>query len=256
MPGTIHPTAILGPGVELGPETGVGPFAVFEGRVRTGAGCRFATGVVIGAAPMDRDYRGEETRVEIGRATVFHEYATVHRSVGEGTATVIGDGNYVMAYVHIAHNCRVGDGCTLTNGVQLAGYVEVGDRANVGGLAGVHQHCRIGELAMVGACSYVNKDIPPFLTASGNPCRVRGVNRVGLERAGRAGAVPVLRQAFRLVYRSDLNLAQAVDRIARELVPAAGDGRRELERLLEFIDNSARGIELRTGAPGAEQEES
>jgi len=251
----IDPTARIGPDVELGTGVAVGPFCRFEGRVRVGAGCRFGTGVVVGTEPMDRRYRGEDTGVQIGPGCVFHEYATVHRPVGEGAVTSIGDGCRVMAYVHVAHNCRVGSGCTLTNGVQLAGYVEVGDGANLGGLVGVHQHCRVGRLAMVGACSYVSKDIPPFFIAAGNPCRVRGVNRVGLERAGLGGSLPALRQAYRAIYRCGLNLKQAVERIEREMVPAAETGRRELVELLGFIGGSQRGLELRAGAPGAKQEE-
>lgn len=233
----------------------VGPFCRLEGAVRVGAGSRLETGVVLGAAPMDDRYRGEPSRVEVGAGNVFHEYATVHRSTGEDTATVIGDRNRVMAYVHVAHNCRVGTGCVLTNCVQLGGHVEVGDRAVIGGLTGVHQFCRVGELAMVGACSYVNKDIPPFVLAAGRPCRVRGLNLVGLRRAGVGGAtVALLKRAWRLVWRSDLNLAQACARIEADLLPAAvPEDRRRLRRLLDFIGRSRRGIELRSG-PGDKED--
>lgn len=250
----VHPTALVGPDVEFGEGVEVGPFCRLEGAVRVGPGSRLQVGVVLGAAPMDDRYQGEPTRVEVGAGNVFHEYATVHRSTGDGTATVIGDRNRVMAYVHVAHNCRVGSGCVLTNCVQLGGHVEVGDRAVIGGLTGVHQFCRVGELAMVGACSYVNKDIPPFVLAAGRPCRVRGLNMVGLCRAGFGNAtVALLKRAWRLVYRSDLNLGQACSRIEAELLPAAGpEDRRRLERLLDFIGRSRRGIELRAGP---EQEE-
>ena len=196
---------------------------------------------------MDRMYAGEGGGVSIGRGNVFFEYATVHRAVGEGAVTRIGDENFVMAYVHIAHNCSVGDGCVLTNGVQLAGHAEVGDRANIGGLTGVHQHCRIGELAMVGACSYVNRDIPPFLLACGNPCRVRGVNVVGLRRAGQDRLIGPLKKAFRIVYRSNLNLGQAVNEIEERVVPECGHARAALLRLVAFLRSGTRGIELRTG---------
>jgi UDP-N-acetylglucosamine acyltransferase len=216
--------------------------------------------VVIGSAPMDRDYAGEETGVVVGRRSVFHEYTTVHRSTGKGTTTVIGDDSYIMAYVHIAHNCRVGDGCTITNGAQLAGYVEIGDRANIGGLVGIHQYCRVGGLAMVGAHSYVNRDIPPFVVAQGFPCRVRGLNTTGLDRAGLSSeAVAVLKRAFRLMYRAGLNLAQALNRIEGELMSdiGPGAGREQLETLLGFIGSSKRGIELRHSAgENQEQEES
>ncbi len=223
--------------------------------MQVGEDCRFETGVVVGTVPMDRHYRGEDTGVIIGNGNVFHEYTTIHRSTGAGTSTVVGDNNYVMAYVHIAHNCRIENGCTITNGVQLGGHVQVGDRAILGGLVGVHQFCRIGKLAMVGACSYVNKDIPPFFMAQGQPCRMRGVNTVGLHRAGISeDVVNSLKQAFLAIYRSGLNLTQALERIEKGLLLTAqtGAGREQLESLVLFIKASERGIELRSG-PGEKE---
>jgi UDP-N-acetylglucosamine acyltransferase len=206
---------------------------------------------------MDTKYGGEDTEVRIGSGNTFFEYTTVHRASGEGNSTTIGDDNFIMAYVHIAHNCRIGSGCVITNGVQLAGHGELGDRANIGGLAGIHQFCRIGTLAMVGACSYVNKDIPPYMLAAGNPCRVRGLNSVGLRRAGGGEpALALLRQTYRTIYRAGLNLTQALSTIEAELLPASapGRGQEQLEELVRFIRSSTRGIELRSG--GQEQEES
>jgi UDP-N-acetylglucosamine acyltransferase len=252
----IHSSVLIGPHVEFGPECEIGPFCHFEGRVTAGQQNRFATGVAIGGAPMDTKYQGEDTEVRIGSGNTFFEYTTVHRASGTGNATVIGDDNFIMAYVHIAHNCRIGNGCVITNGVQLAGYVELGDHANIGGLAGIHQFCRVGTLAMVGACSYVNKDIPPFVLAAGNPCRVRGLNSVGLRRAGFGEPVQSrLRRAYHIIYRGGLNLGQALRTIEADLLPqsASGGGKEELEELVRFIRSSARGIELRSGRQ--EQEE-
>lgn len=252
-----HPTVLLDPGVVLGAGTDVGPYCRFEGRVRVGPGCRFATGVVVGTQPMDREYGGEDTSVVIGSGNVFHEYTTVHRATGIGAETVIGSDNYVMAYVHIAHNCRVGNGCTITNGVQLGGHVVVQDGANIGGLTGVHQFCRIGALAMVGVGSYVNRDILPYVIARGRPCRVCGLNAVGLSRAGLPGAaVAVLKRAYRLLYRSGLNLSQAVERIEAELLldDEAAPGQPQLRVILDFIASSKRGIELRSGREDQEEE--
>ncbi len=254
---TIDPTARIDPGAKLGPGCEVGPFCYLEGKVTAGERNRFAAGVAIGGVPMDTKYGGEDTEVRIGSGNTFFEYTTVHRASGTGNATVIGDDNFVMAYVHIAHNCRIGNGCVITNGVQLAGHVELGDRANVGGLAGIHQFCRVGTLAMVGACSYVNKDIPPYMLAAGNPCCVRGLNSVGLRRAGVGEPVlAILRQAHRTIYRAGLNLAQALSTIEAELLPASapGRGREQLQELVRFIRSSTRGIELRTSPQ--EQEES
>ncbi|MEO0068246.1 MAG: acyl-ACP--UDP-N-acetylglucosamine O-acyltransferase [candidate division WOR-3 bacterium] len=241
----IHPSALIGKEVILGQGCEVGPFCRIEGRVQIGANCRIGTGVVIGTPPADKKYQGEGSGVLIGNNNIFFEFVTVHRATGHNEMTVIGDGNYIMAYVHIGHNCRIGNSVTLTNGVQLAGHTEVEDGANLGGLVGVHQFCRIGTLAMIGAHSYVNKDIPPFSLAAGNPCRVYGLNIVGLERAGFSSEkILALKDAFRILYRSGLPLIQALKRIEQDL--AGGPGREEINRLLEFCTNSRRGIELRT----------
>lgn len=246
---TVDARAVVEPKVSLGPGTVVGPFCQFKGRVSIGGGCRFFAGVVVGAEPMDRGYQGEETEVVVGKDNTFREYSTVHRSTGPGTATVVGDNNYVMAYVHIAHNCKVGNGCVIANGTQLAGHVEVGDRAYLGGLVGIHQHCRIGELAMVGAGSYVTKDIPPYSLVQGQPCRVRGLNAVGLARAGvSVAARAALKRGFKLIYRSGLNLSQALVHLdSLILASEPGAGLEELEKLVRFIRSSRRGIELREG---------
>lgn len=246
MPSYVHPTAIVDPSVILEDGTEIGPFCLLQGRVVVGERTKLRAGVVIGGLPMDRSYRDEETVVVIGRNNVFFEYVSVHRATGTGEATVIGDGNWIMAYVHIAHNCRVGTGCTLSNGVQLAGYVWVADGANVGGLTGVHQMCRVGRLAMIGACSFVNKDVPPFMLAAGRPCRVYGINRIGLVRADFApDKIAMLEQVHRLVYRSEFNLGQALRKVERELIPGPADT--EIREFIEFCSTSTRGIELRAG---------
>ena len=206
---------------------------------------------------MDTKYEGEDTEVRIGSGNTFFEHTTVHRASGTGNATVIGDDNFVMAYVHIAHNCRVGNGCVITNGVQLGGHVDVGDRANIGGLTGIHQFCRVGALAMVGAHSYVNKEIPPYMLAAGHPCRVRGLNSVGLRRAGIAETAQLLlRRAYRTIYRGGLNLTQALSTIEADLLPQSepGHGREQLEELVRFIRSSERGIELRSGRQEREEQ--
>lgn len=242
----IHPSALIGDRVVLGQGCEVGPFCRIEGRVRIGPHCRFQTGVVIGTEPMDKKYSGEDSGVLIGKGNIFFEFVTVHRATGNGEMTVIGDDNYIMSYVHIGHNCRIDNGCTLTSGVQLGGHSEVGDGANLGGLVGVHQFCRIGRLAMVGAHSYVNKDIPPFVLAAGNPCRVRGLNLVGLRRAGfTSEKIAALESAYRIIYRSDLTLNEALIRIEGEF--GSGPAGAEIKGLLGFCANSQRGVELRVG---------
>lgn len=240
----IHPSAIIGEEVVFDEGCEVGPFCQIQCRVRIGANCRFGAGVVIGTPPADKKYQEENSGVLIGKGNIFFEFVTVHRASGAAEMTVIGDDNFIMTYVHIGHNCRIGNGCTLTNGVQLGGHSEVGDGANLGGLVGVHQFCRIGTLAMIGAHSYVNKDIPPFLLAAGNPCRVRGLNLVGLRRAGFASEkIAALERAYRIIYRSEFTLPEALKRIEAEL--GSGPAGAEIKCLLEFCANSQRGIELR-----------
>lgn len=244
----IHPTAVISPEAQLPEDCEIGPYCVIEGRVIIGSRCRLRTGVVIGAPPMDKKYEGESTSVVMGTDNTLFEFVTVHRATGEGEATVIGSQNYIMNYVHIAHNCRIGSDCVLTSGVLLGGYVEVEDGANLGGNTGVHQFCRIGTLAMVGAHSYVNRDIPPFMLASGNPCRVFGLNLTGLRRAGfTREKISVLKEAFRLLYRSDLPLNAALSQIESALLP--GPAENEIRQLIQFCAQSRRGIERHTGRP-------
>ncbi|MGB9742671.1 MAG: acyl-ACP--UDP-N-acetylglucosamine O-acyltransferase [bacterium] len=241
----IHPTAIISPQAQLGAEVEIGPFCVLEGAVIIGDHCRVKTGVVIGAEPMDKKYQGETTAVQIGTENTLFEYVTVHRATGEGSRTLIGDRNYIMSYVHIAHNCRIGSDCILTSGVLLGGHSEIHDGACLGGATGVHQYCRIGRLAMVGAHTYINRDIPPFMLAAGNPCRVFGLNLIGLQRAGFSREkIAILKEAWCLLYRSSLSLDQALNRVEAELL--SGPAEIEIRQLLEFCAASQRGIELRT----------
>uniref|UniRef100_A0A7V3UZY0 Acyl-ACP--UDP-N-acetylglucosamine O-acyltransferase n=1 Tax=candidate division WOR-3 bacterium TaxID=2052148 RepID=A0A7V3UZY0_UNCW3 len=241
----IHPTAIISPEAQVADTCEIGPFCIIAGNVSLGPNCRLKTGVIIGTEPMDKKYQGENTAVDVGADNIFFEYVTVHRATGEGESTIIGDRNYIMSYVHIAHNCRLGSDCVLTCGVLLGGHCEVGDGANIGGATGVHQHCRLGTLSMIGAHSYVNLDIPPFVLASGNPCRVFGLNLVGLKRAGFSEEkIGILKEAWRLLYRARLPLNLALRRIESELLP--GPAETEIRQLLDFCGSSRRGVELRT----------
>jgi len=156
---------------------------------------------------------------------------TIHRGSGEGTATCVGDDNMIMAYSHLGHNCQVGSAVTLVNNAVVGGHVMIEDRAVIGGLVGIHQFTRIGKLAMVGGYSRVVQDVPPFMIAEGMPARVHGLNVVGLRRAGiEAETRNLLKSAYRILYRSGLNLSQALDRIAEELEDAP-----ELQYLVDFL---------------------
>jgi UDP-N-acetylglucosamine acyltransferase len=245
----IHPSALVDPGAQLEADVEVGPFAVIGPQVMVGAGCRIAAHAilegplvmgpdnqvfphaVIGGAPQDKKYRGEPTRLEIGRGNTFRECVTVNRGTVQDTGvTVIGDHNWIMAYVHIAHDCRVGSHTILANSTNLAGHVELGDWVILGGYTGVHQFCKVGAHAMTGVGTVVLHDIPPFVMASGNTAAAHGLNSEGLRRRGfDADTVAMLRRAYRTLYRSELTLQQARERLLEQLVgleaAPPGDGR-------------------------------
>jgi UDP-N-acetylglucosamine acyltransferase len=252
----VHPTAIIDAGAELGADVRVGAFAIIGpgvsigDRVDVGAhvhvvrdtsigpDCVLYTGAVIGGDPQDLKYAGEASRLEVGARTRVREYCTLNRGTGDDGVTVVGDDCLLMAYSHVGHDSRVGDHAVLANCVGLGGHVVVGDHVTIGGLVGVHQFVRIGDQAFVGACSKATKDIPPFLLVDGHPCRPRGLNLVGLKRRGFGDeALRDLRRAFRILYKSSLNVGEAVEEIAAT-VP---DGP-ELRQFLDFVRSSERGI--------------
>lgn len=251
----IHATAVVDPKAELGADVEVGPFAVIEADTRVGdgssvgahavlhAGCRLGRRVrvaphaVLGGAPQILGHEAVPAFLSIGDDSVIREYVTVHRGAKEGGETRVGRGCMLMALCHVAHDCQIADGAILTSYAALAGHVEVGEHAVLGGLAAFHQFVRVGKLAMVGGMSRVIKDVPPFVIAEGNPCRVRGLNSVGLRRAGLAlDARKLLKRAFRLLYRRGLNTSHAIEAMRRELPPDENVG-----QLVAFIESSRRG---------------
>jgi len=252
----IHPTAIVAPGAEIGAGTVIGPYCVIEEGVNLGEGChlqnhvtiagpsrigrgnRFFTHGSIGQQTQDLKYSGEPTYLEIGDDNCFREFVTVHRGTAPGGVTRIGGGGSFLAYSHIAHDCTVGNCVIFSNNGTIAGHVEVGDHAVIGGLTAVHQFCRIGRHALTGGCSKIVQDVPPFMIADGNPAVVRGINRVGMERHGfPEAAMKQIKEAFRLIYRSKLNVKQAIEEMQNSL-PASP----EIGQLVEFLSNSQRGI--------------
>lgn len=251
----IHPTAIVDPGARLGAGVRVGPYCVIgpnvevgdrtslqhhvtlEGPSAIGAENVFYACASIGQRTQDLKYRGEPTYLRIGDGNTFREFVTVHRGTAVDSCTRIGNGGNFLAYSHVAHDCTVGDGVIFSNNGTIAGHVEVHDFAVIGGLTAIHQYCRIGRHAITGGCSKIVQDVPPFMIADGNPAVVRGVNQVGLERHGfTEETVRVLREAYRLLYRSKLNVKQATDEIRKALTGP------EIEHLLTFIDGSSRGV--------------
>jgi UDP-N-acetylglucosamine acyltransferase len=256
-PADIHPTALVDPRAQLGPGVRVGAYtviggevvmeadaeighhAVLEGPVTVGARARIGHGCVLGGVPQDFKFKpGTHSGVRIGADAILREYVTIHRATREGAWTEIGEGCFIMGMSHVAHDCRLGQGVVVINYAGLTGHVQVGDRATIGGLTGVAPFSRIGSFAYVGGCSKITSDIPPYMLVDGAPATARGVNVIGLRRGGMSAADRrLVQEAYRLLYRSGLAPARAVEAIRTKL-PATP----ALTHLVEFIDASRRGI--------------
>jgi len=234
----IGPYCVIGPGVEIGPECWLQHHVSVSGPSRIGRGNRFFAFSSIGQQTQDLKYLGEPTYLSIGDGNCFREFTTVHRGTAPESVTRIGDRGNFLAYSHIAHDCIVGNSVIFSNNGTLAGHVEVGDFAVIGGLCAVHQFCRIGAYALTGGCSKIVQDVPPFMIADGNPASVRSYNKVGLERQGFSPEVQrQIKEAYRIIYRSELNLQQAIQQMRADLPESP-----EITQLIAFISNSPRGI--------------
>jgi len=214
----VRPYAVIGEKVKVGPDTIVGAHVVIDGWTEIGARNQIFPGAAIGLASQDKKYDGTDSLVKIGDDNRIREFVTINCATYSDEMTLIGDRNLIMAYTHIAHNCVIEDQVIITNAVSLGGHVHIESQARVGGMSGIHQGVRIGRLAMVGGMSRITRDVPPYMLVEGNSARVRSLNRVGLERAGilalNDGQVyESLKQAFRLLYRSGLSLAEALEKI-------------------------------------------
>lgn len=257
----IHPTAIIDPKAELADDVEVGAFSIIGADVQIGAATQIAAHVVLagrtrlgqanqvapfcslGGPPQDKKYRGEATGLEIGDRNVIREYCYFNTGTEQDVGvTRLGDDNWIMGYVHVAHDCQIGSNTIIANGVQLAGHVHIGDWAILGGLTGVHQFVQIGAHAMTGAHTYLSQDLPPYITCSGHPAAVHGINSEGLRRRGYSdGALAALRQAYKIIYRNGLSLTEAQQTLARLRDEDANQGA-HLEVLLHFLASASRGI--------------
>jgi UDP-N-acetylglucosamine acyltransferase len=251
----IAPTARIHPEAHIGAQTVVGEFCVIEEDVSIGAFCRLepyvyvkrwttlgeqneiSAGTVLGTDPLDKAFTGERSYLRIGSGNKIREHYTISRGTQPESTTEIGDGNYIMTSGHIAHNCRVGDNAVICSCALLAGYVELEDQAFISGGVVVHQFSRIGRLAMVGGNTRVNHDVPPFFLYSDFNVAPKGINIVGLQRAGFSGSdISILKRAYRILYRSGLKLDEALERIEAELPTE------HTLHLVRFIRSSKRGI--------------
>ena len=235
----VGPFSVIGPGVRIGPRTVVGPHAVITGQTTIGADNHIYQFASLGDAPQDKKYAGEPTRLEIGDRNVFRESCTMNRgTIHDKGVTRIGDDNLFMAYSHVAHDCVVGSNTVFANCASLAGHVGIGDWVILGGLSAVHQHCKVGAHAFLAGGAIVTRDVPPYVMVAGNPSAPHMVNSEGLKRRGFSEEqVRSVRDAYRLVYRSDLKLSEALER----LEPSARE-EPALRLFVDFIRSSTRSI--------------
>lgn len=257
MHAKVHPTAIVAPGARLGAHVEVGPYtiigenvqigdwtkigshAIIEGWTTIGSRCKIYSGAVVGNDPQDLKFRGEKSYLFIGDDNIIREYATISRGTeGGGGETRIGNGNLIMSYVHVAHDVQMGNHNVIAHGTGIGGHVVIEDRVTIGGVSAIHQFSKIGRMAMVGAHTMISKDVPPYVLVKGNPAKLYGVNIVGLRRNGLSPEVRIMIQrAYKILYRSGLNVSQAIEAMEREL-PAS----EEIDHLLRFLRNADRGI--------------
>jgi len=232
----IHPTAIIEDNVEIGPDCEISAYAVIKRYTRLGARNRVFEHAVIGGEPQDVKFKGETSYLEIGDDNIIREYCTFHRANGEGETTRIGSRNFFMVGVHVAHNCQIGDDNVFANEVALAGHIVVEDHVFVSNNVGAHQFVRFGRHAMVGGKSKIVQDVLPFFITDGNPAQVRGVNSVGLRRAGFSeSARRALKDAYRVLFRSGIPMEEALRQI--EVIDDEN-----VARLVSFISDSKRGF--------------
>jgi UDP-N-acetylglucosamine acyltransferase len=253
----IHPTAIISDSATLADGVTVGAYSIIGDGVEVGSGTCIDSHVVvngptiighdnhiyqfasIGDDPQDKKYAGEATRLTIGDRNTIREYCTVSRgTVQDRGETVLGNDNWIMAYVHIAHDCVIGNNTILANNVTLAGHVHLGDWVIMAGFSGVHQFCSVGPHAFIGMYSGANRDVPAYLMSAGTPSAPHGINTEGLKRRGfTAEQIRNIKDAYRVVYRKKLKLAEAIEIIARRV-----DSQPELIPFLDSLRSSARGI--------------
>ena len=239
----VGPFSIIGPHVLIGARTVIGPHVVIEGHTMIGADNRFFQFSSIGAAPQDKKWAGEATRLEIGERNTIREFCTFNTgTVQDEGVTRLGNDNWMSAYVHLAHDCQVGNNTIFSNNAQLAGHVEIGDWVILSGYANVHQFCKIGAHAFVGMTTSLTQDVPPFVLVSGNPAGAHGVNIEGLKRRGfTREQINAIRTAYKLIYRSGLTLEEAKAALAalEHDTPAAAT---QICAMRGFLDGATRGI--------------
>jgi UDP-N-acetylglucosamine acyltransferase len=231
--------AIIGADVEIGGGTRIEPHVVIKGPTTIGADNHIFQFASIGDDPQDKKYAGEKTKLVIGDRNTIREYCTLNRgTVQDAGVTTIGSDNWIMAYCHVAHDCIVGDKTIFANNASIAGHVRVGDYAILGGFTAVHQFCLIGAHSLCSMFSYVTKDVPAYVTISGRPAEPRGINAEGLKRRNfTAEQIRNIREAYRVVYRLDLKLDEAI----AQLTPLVAE-QPEIKPFVDSLRDGSRGL--------------
>ncbi|MFO1379989.1 MAG: acyl-ACP--UDP-N-acetylglucosamine O-acyltransferase [Chitinivorax sp.] len=257
MSSLIHPSAVIHPGARIAADVSIGAYAVIGEHVTIGAGSQIGPHVVIegvtsigaqnrifqfasiGAAPQDKKYAGEPTRLEIGDRNTIREFCTLNTgTVQDGGVTHLGNDNWIMAYVHVAHDCMIGNNTILANNATLAGHVHLGDWVFLGGFTTIHQFCKVGAHAMTAFTAAVSQDVPPYVTAAGNRAKPAGINSEGLRRRGfSSDAIAAIKRAYKTLYRQGLSLDEARQQLAEQ-----GQQFAEVQLLVDFIASADRGI--------------
>ena len=232
----IHSTAVIEDNVEIGPNCDIGAYAVIKRFTRLCARNRIYEHAVVGGEPQDVKFRGEESFLDIGDDNIIREFCTLHRASGAGETTRIGSRNFFMVGVHVAHNCLIGDDNIFANEVALAGHITIEDRVFLSNGVGAHQFVRMGRYAMVGGKSKIVQDVLPFFVTDGNPPRVRGINTVGLTRAGFSEEK---RRALKNAYRTLFKSAAPLANVLQELEETDDEN---VAHLVRFIRGSKRGF--------------
>ncbi len=243
----IHPYAVIGTDVKIGAGTEIFPHTYLE-HCEVGKNCVIAPGASIGTAPQDLSYKGEKTRTIIGDNCQIRENVTINRASGEGSTTEIGNNCLLMIGSHIAHNCKIGNNVNIANNALLAGHIVVEDFVFIGGAVVMHQFIRVGELTIVGGFSGSRQDLPPYAKVDGRPGRIIGINSVGLKRKGLSiEDRSLIKKAFNLLWFSELNTQQALERIKEETF-----SNKYIDHLIEFMTTTKRGVTMLSGKAKSE----
>ena len=252
----IHPTAIVSDGADIAEDAVIGPYCTVSGQAVIGSGTELISHVVVegntslgknnrvspfavlGGRTQDLKFKGGEPGVRIGDNNTIREYVTINSATSDGDFTTVGNDCLIMAYTHVAHCCHIGNNVIIANACQIAGHVTIEDLATIEGLVGIVQFLRVGTMAFVGGVSKITKDMPPYMIGHGDPFEVRGFNRIGMERRGvNDEGRKSIKEAYRILYRQEIPVSQALDRIEAEIEQTP-----EVSHLLEFCRSSEKGI--------------